>query len=153
MAKIEHSERNLTLIRQIMELQNKKITELKALWDKMFDHPPEILSRQYMISKLAWRTQELVYGGIDADTKRKIEEAAKKIKAPKNSQSGKFNPMVGTKIVKEYKGKTIEILVVNDGFAYAGEIHKSLSSIATKITGTKWNGLKFFQIKSGHNNF
>ncbi|MDR2781075.1 MAG: DUF2924 domain-containing protein [Holosporaceae bacterium] len=146
MAKIEHSERNLTLIRQIMELQNKKMTELKALWDKMFDHPPEILSRQYMISKLAWRTQELIYGGLDEVTQIKIREAERKIKSPKNSQSGKFNPMVGSKILKEYKGKHIEILVVDGGFSYAGEIHKSLSAIATKITGTKWNGLKFFNV-------
>jgi hypothetical protein len=151
--KINHCEKDLNLLKQIMSLQSKKTAELKKLWNKTFDYQPEIASREYMISKLAWRMQELIYGGIDEDTKKKIEEAAKKIKAPKNPQSGKFNPMVGTKIVKEYKGKTIEILVVDGGFAYAGEIHKSLSSIATKITGTKWNGLKFFQIKSGHNNF
>ncbi|GHT95763.1 hypothetical protein FACS1894122_13550 [Alphaproteobacteria bacterium] len=54
--------------------------------------------------------------------------------------------MVGTKIIKEYKGKLIEVLVVNNGFSYSGEIFKSLSAIATQITGTKWNGLKFFQV-------
>jgi hypothetical protein len=54
--------------------------------------------------------------------------------------------MIGTKIMKEYKGNVIEVLVVPDGFSYAGEIYKSLSSIATRITGTKWNGLKFFGV-------
>ncbi|MDR2067686.1 MAG: DUF2924 domain-containing protein [Holosporaceae bacterium] len=146
MTKINHCEKDLNLLKQIMSLQGKKTAELRELWNKTFDYQPEISSREYMISKLAWRMQELIYGGIDADIQKKIEEAAKKIKAPKNPQSGKFNPMVGTRIVKEYKGKTIEILVVNDGFAYAGEIHKSLSSITTKITGTKWNGLKFFGV-------
>jgi hypothetical protein len=136
-----------------MDLQNKKTAELKTLWDKMFDHPPAISSRQYMISKLAWRTQELIYGGLDEITQKKIQEAAKKIKSPKNTLNQKFNPMVGTKIVKEYKGKQLEVLIVNDGFSYAGEIYKSLSAIATKITGTKWNGLKFFRLEAGHNNF
>jgi hypothetical protein len=143
---IKHSEQDLKLIRQIMELQNKKTAELKALWDKMFDRPPAVSSREHMISKLAYRIQELAYGGIDEVTANKIQTAAKKIKNPKNQQSGKFNPMVGTKIVKDYKGKLIEVFVVDGGFAYAGEIYKSLSSIATKITGTKWNGLKFFNV-------
>jgi hypothetical protein len=143
--KINHCERDLNLLKQIMSLQDKKTSELMELWNKTFDYQPEISSRQYMISKLAWRMQELIYGGVDEDTQKKIEEAAKKIKAPKNPP-GKFNPMVGTKIVKQYKGKSIEILVVDGGFAHAGEIHKSLSAIATKITGTKWNGLKFFGV-------
>ena len=137
---------DLKIMRQIVSLQDKKLTELKALWEKMFDHPPAISSREYMIAKIAYRIQELVYGGIDETTQKKIQDAAKKIKSPKNTQPGKFNPMVGTKIVKEYKGKSIEILVVDSGFSYAGEIHKSLSAIATKITGTKWNGLKFFNV-------
>jgi hypothetical protein len=143
---VRHNEQDLALTRQIMDLQNKKTSELKILWDKMFEYPPEISSREYMISKLAYRIQELAYGGIDEITKQKIHDAAKKIKSPKNTQPGKFNPMVGTKIVKEYKGKQLEVLVVNDGFSYAGEIYKSLSAIATKITGTKWNGLKFFGV-------
>ncbi|MDR0942235.1 MAG: DUF2924 domain-containing protein [Holosporales bacterium] len=129
-----------------MELQNKKTGELKALWNKMFEHPPAISSREYMISKLAYRIQELIYGGVDEVTQKKIQEAAKKIKSPKDSINQKFHPMVGSKIIKEYKGKSIEILVVDNGFSYAGEIYKSLSSIATKITGAKWNGLKFFGV-------
>jgi hypothetical protein len=54
--------------------------------------------------------------------------------------------MVGTKIVKEYKGKTHEVTVVEEGFSYGGAIFKSLSAVAQKITGTKWNGLRFFNI-------
>ena len=134
------------MIKQIMALQNKKTSELKELWNKMFEHQPEISSREYMISKLAYRIQELSHGGIDEVTQKKIQDATKKIKSPKDPQTGKFNPMVGTKIVKEYKGKQLEVLVVNDGFSYAGEIYKSLSAIANKITGTKWNGLKFFGV-------
>ena len=63
-------------------------------------------------------------------------------------KSHKFSPMIGTKITKKYNDQMIEIVVVNNGFAYDGEVYKSLSAIATKITGTKWNGLKFFGVAS-----
>jgi hypothetical protein len=137
---------DLKIVRQIMSLQDRKLSELKALWEKMFDHPPAVSSREYMIAKMAYRIQELAYGGVDEATKDKIQAAAREIKRPKAVGSKKFRPMIGTKIMKEYKGNVIEVLVVQDGFAYAGEIYKSLSSIATKITGTKWNGLKFFGV-------
>ena len=137
---------DLKIMRQIMSLQDRKLPELKTLWEKMFDHSPAISSREYMIAKIAYRIQELAYGGVDEATKDKIQAAAREIKRPKSTGSKKFRPMIGTKIMKEYKGNVIEVLVVPDGFSYAGEIYKSLSSIATKITGTKWNGLKFFGV-------
>ncbi|MDR0555773.1 MAG: DUF2924 domain-containing protein [Holosporaceae bacterium] len=142
---IDKSE-DLKIMRQILSLQDKKISELKALWERMFDHPPAISSREYMIAKIAYRIQELAYGGVDEATRDKIQAAAREIKRPKAIGSKKFRPMIGTKIMKEYKGNVIEVLVVPDGFSYSGEIYKSLSSIATKITGTKWNGLKFFGV-------
>ena len=112
----------------------------------MFDHVPAISSREYMIAKIAYRIQELAYGGVDEATKSKIQAAAKEVKRPKAMSNKKFRPMIGTKIMKEYRGKMLEILVVHDGFSYAGEVYKSLSSIATRVTGTKWNGLKFFGV-------
>jgi hypothetical protein len=143
---MSNNNRDLRIVRQIMGLQDKKTSELKLLWSKMFDHPPAIDSRQHMIAKLAYRIQELAYGGTDEATERKIQAAAREIKRPKALGSKKFRPMIGTKIVKEYRGALIEVLVIHDGFSYAGEVYKSLSTIATKITGTKWNGLKFFGI-------
>ena len=100
-----------------------------------------------MISKIAYKIQKLAYGGVDPATEEKIREQAKKISL-KNKNKKKFQPQIGTKIVKEYHDKTYEVLVVDDGFAYEGEVFKSLSAIANKITGTKWNGLKFFGVAS-----
>ena len=140
---------NLKVIKQITRLQRMSKSELRITWDKFFDYPPEILSNQHMVAKLAYRIQELAYGGLDSETENKISECAKEsLKGNlKNKKSKKFMPMVGTKIMKEYHDKMHEVLVVNDGFAYNGEVFKSLSAIATKITGTKWNGLKFFNLK------
>ncbi|MDR1236108.1 MAG: DUF2924 domain-containing protein [Holosporaceae bacterium] len=89
--------------------------------------------------------QELAYGGIDAATEQKLIAGARGPNKPK-AKIKKYSPMVGTKIVKEYKGKIHEVLVVEEGFAYGGTIFNSLSAVAQKITGTKWNGIKFFNV-------
>ena len=140
---------DLNVIKQVVGLQNLNNTDLDEMWRKFFDCRTEIESRQYIIAKLAYRIQELAYGGLDADTEAKIKACAngtfrKKTLSSKNHS--KFNPLVGTKIIKKHGEKIYEVLVVNDGFAFEGIVYKSLSAIATKITGTKWNGLKFFNV-------
>ena len=89
----------------------------------------------------------MAYGGVDSETEEKIKSCAKKIQTPIDSKrTREFSPMVGTKITKEYHGKPHEVFVVKEGFSYNNEIYKSLSAIASKIAGTKWNGLKFFAV-------
>jgi hypothetical protein len=149
--------RDLMVIRQIMPLQNKTTKELNDLWDKMFGIPPVVASKQHMIAKLAYRIQELAYGGLDEATENKIQAAVREISMPRKANEKplkKFMPMLGTKIVKEYRGATHEVMVVSNGFAYGGSVYSSLSAVAQKITGTKWNGYKFFNFsRSEHNSF
>lgn len=136
---------DLTVIKQVIALKYKSLDELSQLWSKMYNRPPAFRTRQYMMQKLAYRIQELAYGGLDVSTEQKLVAAAKAM--DKQRQKGKrYAPSVGTKIVKEYKGRTYEVFAVEDGFAYGGAVYKSLSAVAAKITGTKWNGLKFFGI-------
>ena len=139
----------LSVIKQVMALESMKTSELESIWGKFFDHKPEIASRQHMMAKLAYRIQELAYGSLDSETEGKIKAFARKIQHPldRKGKAKKFSPKIGTKITKNYHGKLHEVLVVKDGFAYNDEIFKSLSAIANKITGTKWNGLKFFGVK------
>ena len=136
---------DLTVIKQIIALKYKSLDELSQLWSKMYNRPPAFRTRQYMMQKLAYRIQELAYGGLDVSTEQKLVAAAQSIDT-RRQKGKKYAPSVGTKIVKEYKGRTYEVFAVEDGFAYGGAVYKSLSAVATKITGTKWNGLKFFGI-------
>lgn len=129
----------------MVDLKFKTLNELIKLWDKMFDKPPAFRTKQYLIPKLAYRIQELAYGGIDVETENQLASAVRELDK-KPAKGHKYSPTVGTKIVKEYKGKIHEVIALEDGFAYAGTVFKSLSAIATKITGTKWNGLKFFNV-------
>jgi hypothetical protein len=154
---MSNDKRDLVVIRQIMALQNKTTKELNELWDKMFGIPPAVASKQHMIAKLAYRIQELAYGGLDEATENKIQAAVREISKPRKTNEKpykKFMPMLGTRIIKEYRGATHEVMVVSNGFAYAGAIYSSLSAVAQKITGTKWNGYKFFNLsRSEHNSF
>ncbi len=129
-------------------MKKKSLTELNKLWDKMYDNPPAFRTKQYLLPKLAYRIQELAYGGLDVTTEKQIVAAAKELDKRK-PKGKKYQPTVGAKIVKEYKGQMHEVTAVEDGFAYGGSVYKSLSAIATKITGTKWNGLRFFNIGEG----
>jgi hypothetical protein len=144
------TENDFEILKRIMKLQKQSEKELLKIWHTMFDENPEIKSRKYMVAKLAYKIQELAYGGLDIETENKIRNCAKEVTKEKtvaSKKTRKFSPMIDTKISKEHGGKIHEVLVVNDGFSYEGTVYKSLSAIATKITGTRWNGLKFFGVK------
>lgn len=142
---------DLTVIKQITKLQSIPFQELDNIWRTMFDHEPEVNSRKYIIGKIAYRIQELAYGALETETEDKIKACAKETQrnviTPKTQKSKKFHPAIGTIIVKKYHDKMHEVMVVNEGFSYGGMVYKSLSAVACKITGTKWNGLKFFGVK------
>ena len=98
---------DLTVIKQITKLQGMNTRDLLSVWDQFFDHPPEVSSREHMVSKLAYRIQELAYGGVDTETEDKIKACAKEVlkNGIKKKKTNKFSPMIGTKIIKEYHGK------------------------------------------------
>lgn len=65
---------------------------------------------------------------------------------PDNKESAKYNS--GTKFIREFQGKKYEVIVVKDGYCFNGKVYKSLSAIANEITGTRWNGKRFFGVKN-----
>ncbi len=142
---------DLTIIKQITKLQSMSAQELDKVWRTIFDHEPEVNSRKYIIGKIAYRIQELAYGALETETEDKIKACAKETQRKSVALSAKypkkFRPAIGMIIAKKYHDKMHEVMVVNEGFSYGGNVYKSLSAIANKITGTKWNGLKFFGVK------
>jgi hypothetical protein len=96
-----------------------------------------------MLPILAFRIQELAHGGLNPDTRAKLQEitAALNSKARTDARQ-RFR--AGTRLVREWKGKVYEVTITADGFDYQGETYKSLSPIACRITGTHWSGPAFF---------
>jgi hypothetical protein len=114
--------------------------ELAAQWLLEFGSPPHPkLREELMRPVLAYRIQENASGL----GKQRIQTRLQNVLAEASTTQFKQ----GTRIVREWKGQTHEVAVSADGYEYLGETYKSLSPIATKITGTKWSGPAFFGTK------
>jgi hypothetical protein len=95
-----------------------------------------------MIPILAFRIQELSHGGLNEETKMKLQQFI----SATNSNTRRGPPkkfVVGTRLVREWKGKVHDVAITADGFEYQGERYKTLSPIACRITGTHWSGPPF----------
>src|SRR5206468_177715 len=110
--------------------------------------PP--FNRRYLESRLAYRIQELAYGGLKPETVQRLEALAEdleSVQAARRSRSA-ARPVAGTQLVRDWQGTEHRVTVVDAGFEYRGRPFKSLSAIARTITGTRWNGLVFFGLKN-----
>jgi hypothetical protein len=136
---------NNQIMTQIVQLPTMATPDLVTLWTSIFDVPPHNKNKVFLIRKIAWRLQELAYGGLSDDTQIKIRNmhdltAKKTIK--------KNLPPIGTILEREHGHETHRVTVLRDGFEYRQCKYKSLTKIATHITGTKWSGPRFFGLKS-----
>jgi hypothetical protein len=100
------------------------------------------LRREIMLPILAYRIQELSAGGLKPEVRVKLQEAIGSLGS--NGKTTKRNFRTGTRIVREWKGRVHEVSITESGFEYGGELFKSLSPIACRITGTHWSGPAFF---------
>ena len=122
--------------------------ELRIAWRRLYrSEPPRCLSRDLLIRAIAYRMQERAHGGLAPATKRRLRSLAAEIEA-KGTQV--FDPGIvlkpGSRLVREWAGKTHTAIVLEDGFEYDGERYPSLSKIAARITGAHWSGPRFFGI-------
>ena len=134
-----------SIVRQVLELEAMSIKELRQMYSNISDEP--IITnagKEQLRARIAYRLQELAIGGLDDGTKSKLELAAKGKVVSKAKHS---DLLAGTKICREYNEVMHHVEVKPDGFEYNGQKWSSLSAIATKITGTKWNGPKFFGLR------
>ena len=116
-------------------------TALLQRWRVAFRRdPPPRLSRTLMERAIAYDLQVKAFGGLSARTRRTLRAAAK---AEGRSSLSKL-PSRGTRLIRAWHGAVHEIEVLEDGYLWRGERHRSLSAIARAITGTKWSGPRFF---------
>ncbi|MCX5709688.1 MAG: DUF2924 domain-containing protein [Candidatus Omnitrophica bacterium] len=153
-----------TSLSKIMELKEKSLGELKAKYEELFPgQQAPSNNKVFLWRKIAYRIQELEYGGIPAESQSKIEQLIKqydpinnKALRPdaatenrpkkKNLSRDKRLPIPGTVITKEYKGISLQVKVLESGFEYNNKIYKSLTAIAKEVSGAHWNGYLFFNL-------
>jgi Protein of unknown function (DUF2924) len=111
--------------------------------------PPKAFGPGLLRRSIAHRIQEKAYGGLAAPTRRPLDQLVKAAMAKPNGRlelPRRIKP--GSELVRTWKGKSYRVMVMADGFAYDGQRFTSLSEIASEITGTKWNGPRFFGLRS-----
>lgn len=135
----------LELSRKIAALTDLTAQQLRTEWRRLYrSHPPR-LSRDLLVRTIAYRMQELAYGGLSKATQRKLVTLTKELETNGSIVSDpgpRIRP--GARLVREWRGRTHTVVVTEEGFEYAGKTYSSLSKIAQAITGAHWSGPRFF---------
>jgi hypothetical protein len=139
-----------TVLSRLAALKTMSVNELKADWEKLIGTAAPNNSRGFLELRIAYRIQELTYGGPDRETRRMLDLLADEVEGHnrrKHQIADPRNPVVGTKLIREWDGVEHTIIVLKDGFDWQGRRFKSLSAVAREITGTRWNGYRFFGLR------
>ncbi|MEM7429661.1 MAG: DUF2924 domain-containing protein [Pseudomonadota bacterium] len=128
----------------IDELCSLSRRELAVRWIKVFGHPPpKGVKRRFLERGLAHRAQCRLLGGLKPKYKRQL--SSRRMAGPGQPRAqGAQRPAPGTRLIREWNGKSYAVDVPDTGFRHDGETYKSLSAIARKITGARWSGPRFF---------
>ena len=140
-----------TLLTQIAALKTTPVPHLKQRWRDLFGTEPPPYNRPLLESRLAYRIQELAYGGLKPETVARLEALGERLDGGNvvlRRIRGDDRPIAGTQLVREYQGVAHTVTVLRDGYEFEGRRYQSLSAIARAITGTRWNGWLFFGIRN-----
>jgi Protein of unknown function (DUF2924) len=136
---------------ELDRLPTMPIVDLRRRYRDLFrTDPPKAFGPDLLRRSIAHRDQEKAYGGLSAPTQRLLDQLVKAAMAKPNGRlelPRRIKP--GSELVRTWKGKTYRVMVMADGFAHDGKTFASLSEIATDITGTRWNGPRFFGLRAG----
>ena len=136
---------------QLHSLSTLAMPEFWELWDKHFKDRPKHPHRKQLESRLAYRLQEIAYGGLDPKTRNLLEDIGERLSKIKTSKRLTTTLLPGTVLIREFDGIDYRVTVAIDGrFEFDGHKFKSLSAIAKQITGTQWSGPVFFGLKQGN---
>src|SRR5262249_6640212 len=142
-----------SLEEEIAQLRDLDLKGLRVRWQNVFGKPaPEHLTRFLLFRIIAYRLQAARLGDLDAETLKVLYQAVGGAgSAVSNSlarlEQRRFAPPPGTVLVREWDRKSHRVMVVPDGYAWNGKSFDSLSQVAFAITGTKWNGPRFFGLR------
>ncbi|MFT4961508.1 MAG: hypothetical protein ACI92Z_002599 [Paracoccaceae bacterium] len=136
---------------RLAALKTTPTPELKNQWRELFESEPPAFNRRYLESRLAYRIQELAYGGLKPETVKRLEALGEQLDGGNITLRrirADLKPVAGTRLVREWQGIEQTVTVLADGYEWQGRPYRSLSAVARAITGTRWNGWVFFGLKS-----
>lgn len=147
----QEMEKQRTILSQVAALGRMCEPELREQWRILFGSEPPLCRPSVLARRLAHRVQELACGTPVEELKRRVEEKRAVLglddMAVRTRRGGKGRSgalVTGTRLVREWNGIRCEVTVTVDGYEFQGKTYRSLSAIATAVTGTHWNGRAFF---------
>ena len=141
---------NDSVLAQVAALKTTPTPELKQRWRELFETEPPPYNRRFLESRLAYRIQELAYGGLKPETVKRLEALGEQLDGGNivvRRTRADDKPIAGTRLIREWQGVEHTVTVLNDGYEWQGRPYRSLSAIARAITGTRWNGWVFFALR------
>lgn len=146
-----------SIVAQVKELSLMTVGELHERYLALFGEESRSRNKPQLIKRIAYRMQEQDEGGLSERARQRAEELADEahihvivpapepVEAPAQPARDSRLPAPGTVLVREFGGKRHEVTVRARDFDYEGKSYRSLSAVARAITGTAWNGFKFFK--------
>ena len=152
----------ISIDQEVAALGDLSREDLAERWTKAYDHPPpKGARRDFLLRAAAWHLQAGRLGGLSPDTRRMLRTATAQVKkqfATKQSGTSPAEPDAsasagaaprkqlspGTRLIRDWNGRSHVVDVLEEGFAFEGRLHKSLTAIARQITGAHWSGPRFF---------
>lgn len=157
----------LNIAREVAALKRMTVKQLRGRYIEVFGEATRTGNKDWLWKRIAWRMQANAEGGLTERARRRAEELANdadlrvrrpperpapspasttsKAKVHFGDRAGALMP--GTVLTRSYKGRTITVTVLDNGFEFEGDVYRSLSAIAKVITGSHWNGNYFFGVK------
>jgi Protein of unknown function (DUF2924) len=136
---------------EIARLRDLDIPGLRSRWHSVFRRPaPPYLPRHLLFRILAYRLQADRFGDLDDDCRRLLDCSGSPEKSGKKVTSLArhiVDVRPGTNLGREWNGRMQQVAVLAEGFVWNGKIYPSLSQVAFAITGTRWNGPRFFGLR------
>ena len=141
--------RNVAGCREALaRLPELALSELRQQWRTLYKFDAsQHLSRELLVRAVACRMQEIAFGGLRPEHQRQLRHIAEQFNETGAIRRNHVELKSGTRLVREWQGRTYEVLVLDDGFSWQSTHYRSLSAVARKITGTPWSGPLFFGLK------
>ena len=136
------------ILTQVAALPTLPTPKLKAMWRELTGTEPPPYNRTFLVKRLAYRIQELAFGGLSVQAERRLDDLVDELDGKKKPKAKDMTaPIIGTKLIREWQGVLQEVTALADGFEWQGRRYQSLSAVARAITGTRWNGPLFFGLR------
>lgn len=143
----------LNIAKEVAAMQRMTIDQLRDKYADVFGESPRSRHKDWLVKRIAWRLQANAEGDLTERARRRAAELANdadlRVTAPKVAAERPVTArhdglILGTRLFKKYKGRTIVAEVKPEGIAYNGQIYPSLSAVAKAVTGAHWSGNRFF---------